>query len=227
MTSSLCQQVPVLTAEEATKALASIRSLQPLWDEDRYRLGAGISYYKPRALYYATSKQMNPIMRKHFDWLYDRLLQALSKHYDMPVTFRDDLAVPGFNIYIGQKEFSTLQYNTHVDLQFLELNWEPRGSANFESTMSFTLPIAVPENGTGLNIWNVQHGEISQDQLEESNQLDASRAEYQQYEVGIATIHNGKHYHQMSISSDAKPSDARITMQGHGLVQSGSLVIYG
>ncbi|CAN5676093.1 hypothetical protein BH10CYA1_BH10CYA1_55290 [soil metagenome] len=223
----IIEVIPVLSAVESAQVRDEIQALKHIWDEERHRLGAGISYYHPRVLYYATSKQMNPILRKHFDWMYEKLLKAFTKHFGVPTTFRDDLAVPGFNIYCGPTDFSTIRYNTHIDLQFLELNWEPKGSVDFATTMSFTLPIASPKNGAGLNIWNITQNDIPEEELDDSELLDVKNALYQRYEVGVATIHDGRHYHQMTVAENWLPTDERITLQGHGLIQNGTLVIYG
>ncbi|MBS1955903.1 MAG: hypothetical protein JST89_17090 [Cyanobacteria bacterium SZAS-4] len=225
MTKTLIKNIEVLTAEDCERVRASIHKLQPLWDDERYRLGAGISYYKPAALYYAASKRSNPILKEHFSWMYEKLLEAFSKAYGCTVKFRDDLAVPGFNIYCGPVDFSTVVYNKHIDLQYLDLNWDPEGSTDPNSTMSFTVPIVSPANGTGLNIWDVT--QISAEEIEQSGALDQDKAIYQPYQVGVATIHDGKHYHQMSIAEKWVPTDERITLQGHGLMQNGALVIYG
>jgi len=93
--------------------------------------------------------------------------------------------------------------------------------------MSFTLPIAVPKFGAGLNFWDVRQGDIPEEELDDSQLLSEKQAMYQNYEVGIATIHDGRHYHQMTVGTKSSPTDERITLQGHGLVQSGKLVIYG
>lgn len=225
MTKTLIRDVEVLTTDECHRARSIVHELKPLWDDERYRLGSGISYYKPAALYYAASKQMNPVLKKHFSWMYEKLLEAFSTAFGCNVKFRDDLALPGFNIYCGPVDFSTVAYNVHVDLQYLDLNWEPEGSIDLDTTMSFTIPIVSPIHGTGLNIWDVT--QMSGEELEHSGALDQNKAIYQPYQIGIASIHDGKHYHQMSITEKWMPSDERITIQGHGLMQNGSLVIYG
>lgn len=225
MTNTLIRDVEVLSVDECERVRTDVNNLKPLWDEDRYRLGAGISYYKPAALYYAASKQMNPILKKHFGWMYERLLASFSTAFNCKVKFREDLALPGFNIYCGPVDFSTIAYNIHVDLQYLDLNWDPQGSADLDTTMSFTVSIASPAKGTGLNIWNAT--QMSSDAIEQSGALDPNKAIYQPYRLGFATIHDGKHYHQMSIADEWKSTDERITLQGHGLMQNGSLVIYG
>jgi hypothetical protein len=107
----------------------------------------------------------------------------------------------------------------------LDLNWEPAGSADFSTTMSFTLPIASPSKGSGLNIWDVT--QLPDQQIGRTDALNQDKAHYQSYGIGVATIHDGKHYHQMCIATEWTPSDERITLQGHGLMQNGSLIIYG
>ncbi len=226
-TTSLVQEVPVLTESECIKARNIVHSLRPLWDAERFRLGAGISYYKPAVVYYATARQTNPILKQHFSWLYDQLLQSFSQHFGCPVAFRDDLAVPGFNIYCGPNDFSKIQYNVHIDLQYNDLSWNPPGSADFNSTMSFTLPIASPAKGSGLNIWPTKQSDLKNEQFENPDCLSAEQAVYQPYTPGVATIHDGKHYHQMSVSNEWQPADERITLQGHGLKQGGRLIVYG
>ncbi len=225
MTNTLIKDVDVLTIEDCERVRSSVHELKPLWDDERYRLGSGISYYKPAALYYAASKQMNPILKKHFSWMYEKLLEAFSKAFECNVKFKEELALPGFNIYCGPVDFKTIAYNVHIDLQYLDLNWDPEGSADLSTTMSFTLPIVSPKNGTGLNIWDAT--QLSAEEIEQSGALDQNKAIYQPYKAGVATIHDGKHYHQMSITEDWTPTDERITLQGHGLMQNGALVIYG
>ncbi len=225
MSTQLIQEIRVLTREDCERVRLSVHELNPLWDEERYRLGAGISYYKPQVVYYATAKRMNPVLRKHFSWMYDKLLQCFTDKFDCPVSYRDDLALPGFNIYCGPVDFSVLSYNVHIDLQFLDLNWDPKGSADFDSTISFTLPIASPANGSGLNIWN--ETQMSTEEIEKSGALDQDKALYHSYDIGVASIHDGKHYHQMSITEKWIPTDERITLQGHGLMQNGVMIIYG
>lgn len=227
MPSQLVQEIQVLTAAECERVRESVHALNFLWDDELYRLGAGISYCKPSAFYYAVSKRTNPILQQHFGWMYEKLLEALKSAYGCAVHFREDLAVPGFNIYCGPTDFSTIRYNIHVDLQFTELNWEPEGSANFNSTMSFTLPIATPSRGSGLNIWNLTQNDIDEAELDDSEKLAPDQAIHQAYQLGIATIHDGKHYHQMAVASPWNSADERITLQGHGLMQNGALVIYG
>ncbi|HEY9714657.1 MAG TPA: hypothetical protein V6C72_14415, partial [Chroococcales cyanobacterium] len=161
--SSIVRTVPALSIEQCERARLTVHELEPLWDEERHRLGPGISYYKPQHFYYASARQFNPIMLKHFGWLYDELIAVLARELGAPVKFRDDLALPGFNIYLGAIEFSRISYNVHVDLQYNDLSWEPAGSADFNKLLSFTLPVALPEEGGGLNVWACRrddmHGE--------------------------------------------------------------------
>lgn len=227
MLNQLIQEIKVLEPAECERVKNSVHQLKGIWDEDRYRLGAGISYYKPLALYYATSRRTNPILRKHFGWLYDNLLNVFANCFNCNVAYREDLALPGFNIYCGPTDFQTISYNVHVDLQFADLNWEPHGSANFNSTMSFTLPIATPATGSGLNIWNLTQMDIDEVDIDSSDCLSPEFSVHHRYQPGIATIHDGKHYHQMSVTSPWCASDERITLQGHGLMQNDRLVIYG
>lgn len=222
-TTSLIREISVLTESDCSKAREIVHSLRPLWDTERFRLGAGVSYYKPIALYYASARQMNPILKQHFSWIYDQLVQTFSEHFGCTVVFRDDLALPGFNIYCGPYDFSRVQYNVHIDLQYNYLSWNPPGSADFQSTISFTLPIALPVNGSGLNIWLAERSSVELD----PDSLTPESAFYQKYVPGIATIHDGKHYHQMCINNDCHVFDERISLQGHGIVQDGRLVVYG
>ena len=159
--------------------------------------------------------------------MYDKLLNAFAESFKCKVAYREDLALPGFNIYCGPMDFETINYNVHVDLQFIDLNWAPQGSADFDRTMSFTLPIATPSSGSGLNIWNLTQKDIDESELDDSERLAPDLAVRQVYRPGIATIHDGKHYHQMTVSSPWHSYDERITLQGHGLMQGTTLIVYG
>lgn len=234
--SSKISEIPLLSGEECNTIIANLFDLQCYWerqnqDKPRFMLGAARYYtdapdYHP-AVYRSTVNAMNPILWKHFHWLYDRLLDTLAAHLGQPVHYRKDLALPGFNIFLEDKDFADVPRNIHYDQQYLMLNWDPIEEADFTSTFSVTLPIALPKSGGGLNIWDLHRDEViglSKQQVEEA--ISKAKQSYFPYKVGYLVKQSGHYFHQIASMKDVEPDDKRITLQAHALFHSGMWVLY-
>lgn len=116
--------------------------------------------------YHKHKELLNPILRKHFSYLYDIVCQRLSIELDAPVVTDDMLGYPGFHVFgLKPGETGTEQQlkaleqplaSIHLDIQYKEHGgyWKTFDEVDFENPLSFTLAIKLPKNGGGLYIWD-------------------------------------------------------------------------
>ena len=121
---------------------------------------------------------MNPVLRKHFTWLYDILLEKLSTQFG-PCEIVNELGHPGFHIFGHKpnqvsdpkcaKRFEKPLASLHVDIQYKEhiSYWNTYNEVDLEDQLSFTLPIELPTHGGGLWLWDWL--KLDQEQIDNFN----------------------------------------------------------
>src|SRR5262249_21334787 len=102
--------------------------------------------------------ETNPVLREHFDWLYARVMNKLSVHLQAEVRTADELALAGFHVWQGQS-IPTSSLSIHFDLQYMSIPWPDLARSDHSRPLSFTLPIALPRGGGGLNTWDLSYEE--------------------------------------------------------------------
>ncbi len=174
------------------------------------------------ASYFEPARRTNEVLEQHFADSYARLLQVLEQQLGLPTRFADDLARPGFHIWVGSAIPRRPGASMHFDLQYERLLSRPEYS-NASGTVSFTLPIRMPAAGSGLRIWPSCCYPEDVPRLAAAGQTEP---EVVDYHLGSAVVHSGHILHQIGSTSSVQPDDLRITLQGHGLVVDGQLVLY-
>jgi hypothetical protein len=190
-------------------------------DADPTRMeGRNEGYYVSRAAHF------NPILREHFGWLYDRLTVFLASRLGAPVTFRQNGGLPGFNLMFAHRAFQKITASIHCDWQYRNLDWS-WASIRDPRAISFTLGISLPQEGSGINIWDLSEERIfsfSDDEMSEYLKSNPPLLFY--YAVGYLALHFGHVLHQVPAPQNVQKGDERITMQGHGLLCDGIWYIY-
>ena len=101
------------------------------------------------------------------------------------------MALPGFHIFLYSKTFEYPVAHTHFDLQFQTLKWEYE-KVDLEHPISFTCPIVMPKNGSGLNYWEITRDEtkhLTDSELE--NLRMTKETLYFPYKQGNLIFHEG------------------------------------
>ncbi len=233
----MVERLDVLTTEETARIAAEIRTLEPHWTQRNgfapfYSLGAAsyLDAARDPDAYYAGAQMVNPILREHFGWLEERVATALAKHYQMPTCFHDKFALPGFHMFLSSKTWEHPTAFIHCDLQYKHLDWsafEGPNAPDFTKPISFTLAIELPTYGGGLRTWDIYNEEALRLSKDEMRQLFKERPmKYEAYQVGQMVLHSGHMAHQIAPSTNMQPNDARITLQGHGIVCGGQWILY-
>ncbi len=188
--------IDVLNDEQSNQTIKLVDKLEKVWIRrapvpmDFFTVGACtyLEGVENIAKYHKHRRVMNPVLMKHFTWLYDILVEKLSTVFG-PVEVVDELAYPGFHVFghkPGQvshpecaKRFEKPLASLHVDIQYREHKcyWNTYDEVDFEETLSFTLPVELPKNGGGLWLWdwvNMDEEWISKFNFQDDSQKDAT-----------------------------------------------------
>jgi hypothetical protein len=190
--------------------------------------------------YCAKANLFNPILYKHFGWLYQKLSETLTLELDEPVCYQQKFSLPGFHIFtepkvnlnpiLGYYALSPEELDrdrAHTDQQHKLLDWTFLGEINSCKSFSFTVAIALPESGGGLDVWNLSSEEVVGLSNTEVHQLLCSRERFFfPYQAGQLVFHSGLFYHQVPLRHSLQDGDERITLQGHGLFSQGMWHLY-
>ena len=193
--------------------------------------------------YHSHKRLLNPLLKKKFGILYDNVLETLNKELG-PTLLMDELGYPGFHIFgptpekgsIDQKFIDNFTGDSwgalHIDIQYLPQMpiFALFDEVELEKTLSFTVALRLPENGSGLRVWQDIEG---QNNIKKFNYLDLDdRRELIQeprevpYEVGSITYFIGHMVHQVPMTRPLLSDDSRITLQGHGVHCDGYWRLY-
>jgi hypothetical protein len=251
---STISTVSVVTEEECVTIRKTLEDLREHWISRHpvapfYTLGASNYFdlaYNPELPYYRMAQRYNPILRDRLGWIYDRLVAVLSAELQAPVEFRDSLALPGFHIFLAHPAFEhprnlmhrdwfkarydpdAVSNPIHCDTPHLLFNWGTSyEGVDFKHPISFTLAISLPQAGAGMHVWDLHRDEtLELTQPEVLALLDSREKQLYRYQVGSMALHSGFYYHQVAPFQSVQPTDARITLQGHGICCQGRWQLY-
>ena len=220
-------RIPLLSAGECARVLERVQAHRAAWTQRHpglpaYTLGAA-SYLDSspgrRDAYYAKADALNPLLKREFGWLYERLLEALGEHLRAGAAFEPRAARPGFHIFLAHEAFKRPLGKIHFDLQFAGLEWPDDGDMDFSRPVSFTLAIRLPQAGSGLRTWDIGKAEYDAMDPAARGRIGQDRIpEYVPYREGTMVCHSGMLLHQIApASGDVRPDDMRVTLQGHAL----------
>lgn len=230
----MISELDFLTREEATNTLEKVRALKARWIDRShgfypfYTLGANLyidSSEDDESQYRRMAEEHNPILKENFQNLYDKLFALLQEAYKVPVTFVEGFAQPGFHIFLASKVFYEKGGSTHFDMQYQKIKW-PYANVDYDTPISFTVPISLPKAGAGLEYWDITQDMVQKMSGAEFNKARAVPPHYFGYSLGKMVLHQGLILHQIAPTKEIHPGDARITLQGHGLLCDGALRLY-
>ena len=228
--------IPVLDAAEVDRVHADVHAARSRWTRRDpvhpfFTLGAA-SYLDARkgqfAHYQALARGGNAELAATFGWVHEKLRQAVSTVVGSEARYDDRLALPGFHVHLRDPEQVIPPASIHFDLQFELIDWNQLGVADGREQLSLTLAIALPAEGGGLMVWNINRMAIEamSDEARREHMRVNRHAERHPYTPGHLAVHSGHQLHQMAPAHDPKPTDERITMQAHALPVDGQWVIY-
>lgn len=188
--------------------------------------GNDINYYLELA------KKFNPILKNSYFKLYEKLCNFFSNEFNVECKLHEKAALPGFHIYDNRENFSSQNAHIpHFDGQYEELgelfNTNRKSTDYNQRTLSFTLPISLPNTKCGMRTWDFHYNETQNKNKEEiKNKLKRIKPQLIDYKTGTMVYHSGKSLHQIKSWSAMKNEKPRITLQGHGILIDNELYLY-
>jgi hypothetical protein len=169
-----------------------------------YRTRDRLEYYTEQA------RATNALMYDTYRWLYDRVADYFEDLYSHPVEFVDGLAIPGFHLmaYGGAGRFKGGGW--HLDQLAQQVPYFADRAAAIEGIVNFTLPLAVPGGGTGMD--------LRADQDESMVHVP--------YRPGVVLFTDRELLHRIGASVSNGPTDCRLTLQGHGVRYRRQLLLF-
>lgn len=223
---------PYLNQFELAFIIQNLFRNKALWDNRAvvkvpYRNGAwytiGASLYldlthkSQLEAYGAKVSYFNKVLRNNFSVELYQLKDRIKTLYypDQEVKFLAEdftpAGLPGFSIMPPEETFQAEFAAVHKDERWRTLKLLPGFPfQEFTNHFSFTIPLALPIAGGGMNI-------------------DTGNSELTPYiyKVGNCYLHAGDFYHQvMEFLNPVTPLDWRITIQGHGFQVENNIYLY-
>lgn len=243
------KSLKILDSNEITYALDKIYKLSPYWlsrapqPMASYTLGCA-TYLDAKSIYSEyqnLTKKYNPILMENFQWLYQKIIDALSPEYGK-MFINSDLAHPGFHIFgapLGEKISDAACRlmekpiaSVHVDIPYRAHmhHWNFYEEIDFLNPLSITLCLSLPEHGGGLNTWHKLDRKTSfqgHDMLDfQFNRSILAQPKYTPYIPGCIYVSSGHRIHQIAPANPMLPTDRRITLQAHALKCDGSWQLF-
>jgi hypothetical protein len=229
--SRILSELPLLNKSQCEDVRADVYRFKQHWSSrggSFYTLGVNcymdlVSASNPDLSYYVPARRLNRILWEGFGWLLEEVRGLLESQLSAPVIISRDFAMPGFHLFLGTAIPTEPSASVHFDLQYEALNIEAPGP---ESFLSFTLPVRLPAAASGLTMWNLNWTEV-QGCTTSICELKKTREEiFYRYQPGRLVLHSGHYLHQIAASARVATDDERITLQGHGILSSGTWLLY-
>ena len=251
--------ISIFTEDESDQIANTVLSSRDLWIRrgpvfSRYfhtffSLGAASSTDASSSLlrYQELARETNVWFEERLPWMHTRVEEILSGRIG-DCKIEKDLAWPGFHIFhiprflnpiaililekVTNLPVDKISPLVHYDRQhrLLREHWRNYKSFDFDKTLSFTIPVLVPEKGTGMNLFkpDANSGQsICLDSVECLPIVECIEKISVEYRKGVCLYHTGKILHQANITREnMKPGEHRITIQGHGVMCDGVWRLY-
>lgn len=233
--------IPILDDGECNDLRHSLTALRPHWvartTEPAAFFTLGVASYQDlpppvpgvcQRDYYREAPAYNALIWDQFQGLLDRVRGALQATLGAVVEFAPCLALPGFHIFEFDAIPRTDVASIHFDLQYQLIDWKNAAAeADFDSPISFTLPISLPRGGGGLNMWDLTWQETARSAYRDvATAVRERHKTFHRYTPGALVVHSGHQLHQIAGVADVRPGEQRITLQGHGIRRGEAWVIY-
>lgn len=217
-------EINLLSPEECSTICTTVHNLKEYWIQRHlllpfYTLGAASPYDVPvdKSGYYQKAKYFNTILKNSFEWLYDRLANAIAQQLGMIASYPETLALPGFHIFLSHPAFEQPVGAIHCDKSY-RFHWQPADDVDFDHPLSFTLAVRLPTSGGGMILWDLPYEEVKGLNHSEIEQIASTRKKYfHPYRVGTLLLHSGLIVHQIAPGKNLQLNDERITLQGHAV----------
>jgi len=166
--------------------------------------------------YERRAAEKNPVLRTHFAELLALVRSTIERHVGTPVEDHPNGALPGFHLFGSHPYFGEPYASAHFDVQYRNLSWAD--GLDDTDVVSFTLPLALPASGGGIDVWDLRASDFAHlDRELQPARVAAADHEYLPHRIGRIVIHRGDILHRIAPTPMVGPGDRRYTLQGHAV----------
>lgn len=231
--------IPLLSSDDARAVVATLDGLRSQWvfrdATGRFATLGRAAYLDLCAgrgtldSYQAQAAQQNSVLAEHCGPVLEKVRACIEREVRLRTVLTSTWALPGFHVFVGPGLRGASAGGAHFDLQFRALI----GDRPLERVrpLSFTLALELPPAGSGLRVWPVRPHQVdaatTQHRADTIMEYLARKPSiYVRYEVGMLYVHREALLHCIANTDPIGPSDRRITLQGHGIVDGGQVILY-
>ena len=175
-----------------------------------------------RETYLQMSACYNAILLEKFSELYETVTEALQCALASRVRLADDLALPGFHVYQYFSPDNQPGRNAHFDMQWMHATADELP----EATLSFTLPIELPDESGSMWVWPLRFEDVSAIGMSVAEYALSTSPRIWKYDVGALYVHDGFELHAIGRTEAPPLTGRRSTLQGHGIRRDGVWNLY-
>lgn len=194
-----------------------------------YTLGSPL-YQAPKCIqdYFEEAKIYNHLILSNFSDLYGLILDVLSRELNLKLSYFYPLSIPGFHIFEFNNNSQYHGGGPHFDLSYQSLKCMHQDLIFAGKNITFTLPLELPKQGSGIEIWDFHYFDRLSSGREESLFSIAKRlqSKYYDYKLGFLSIYSGFFLHQIPSHYHVGDGDNRITLQGHCANINGDWIVF-
>jgi hypothetical protein len=209
---------PLLTAGEAVQITESVldpplQVCDACWHvgEGLTTIGAPLYRNRERPVFYAEcARATNRLLYNSYQDLYDRVADLFGDRYGRPVAFVDELAIPGFHLMRYARAGLYEGGGWHYDQLAWQVPYFVEHAREVRGILNFTVPLAVPSGGTGMDL------------VDEHAAAEAHVA----YRPGLLLFSEQEVLHRIGPSNCLRPGEHRLTLQGHGVLFRGRVLLF-
>lgn len=215
-------RVELLDTERVAAALAQVDAvpadLRDVADGGLTTVGRPLYRHRDRPAEYAHhARTDNRRLYRHFRDVHEAVAGFVERHYDAPVVFAEELAVPGFHVFTFAAPGDHPGGGWHLDALAEQVAFLAARRAEVAGVLNLTLPLEVPTGGTGMDLWDGGPGPDGQGR---GTPVHAA------YTPGVMIVTERDHWHRIGASRCRHAHERRITFQGHAVLWRGRWVLF-
>ena len=211
--------LPMFSPEQCAVFAKQVLDARDLWtDRGLFDTLGATTYQDAVDQYPAIADHMNEALWERFAVLYLETYRQLADVLKMGVCpHPQGVGYMGFHVF--DSRVGDTCGHPHVDEPHDRIAWPFEWAHPF----SFTLPLALPEGGGGMDMWP----ELTDSQLDAyMAEGELPEHEHLAYQVGVLYLHTGAVPHRIANPCPIEEGEFRITLQGHGVVTADGFVLY-
>lgn len=167
--------------------------------------------------YTRCARSENSDLYRHFRVAHEAVAVFFEQRYGAPVVFAEELAVPGFHIFSYLRAGDYAGGSWHFDSLHQQVPFFANHHDEVEAVVNFTLPVQVPNGGTGMDVCEDEPGAPSP---------GAGATISTPYVPGVLVFTERDYWHRIGGSTCLTDGERRVTCQGHGVRFRGRWILF-